>query len=273
MRDNQDRENKNAAEESLSQNDPNEQINSSNKPSTKLSLMPWVCTSFAIIFGLIGMVFGIVSSVDNNNKTEKVKYLQSRIDKLEASIHKTENARNNYDDYDDDEEESEEIETETGTEAEVSANKPETKPKYPIITVADRTSNYIYVSEWGIKIKLPDNLDAMNYRFSPQTYDEEQGYTSGSLCIGGVKDLGDREIPSFWEYKGGCVTAGKGTDEEKGHWIGRRSQAQVVVDGLYFWVEGPNAMNTVYQDEEDWEYETSMLILETLRNPDNYSKI
>ena len=45
------------------------------------------------------------------------------------------------------------------------------------------TANYIYVGEWGLKIKIPESLNAVGYKFSEGTYGEY-------LSLAGVKGEG-----------------------------------------------------------------------------------
>ena len=56
------------------------------------------------------------------------------------------------------------------------------------------TADYIYVGEWGIKIKVPENVEEVSYYV--RNWDEDQ-FAGTSLCVSGVSAGHDGQVPSF----------------------------------------------------------------------------
>ena len=129
------------------------------------------------------------------------------------------------------------------------------------------SSDYIYVGEWGIKIKIPDNLERVSYRF----FSWDNGPAAGkSLCVSGATTgHGDKE-PSFVDTSGkesiACLSRNTriSTDKDDAWWN------LVPVDQYY--VVGPQDFMGD-DDDKAWEQESLQAITEMLNNSSNRSAI
>ncbi len=143
------------------------------------------------------------------------------------------------------------------------------------ITISDsnkeniKTEDYIYVGEWGIKIKIPSSLKNVAY-----IYDNY-----GNLCVNGVKYLegGIHYAPAFSMIEENwlaCVSRGTGENYNPDDgWWRDPSQATTSLDGYYYWVQSSQFVYSIDDSEMEWESQSRGLVMEMLSTPENYSKI
>ena len=221
--------------------------NQLNRPNETPKL-PWICVAISAIIAIAGLAFGIygMTKPAETANTDNLKVQVKNADGTTTTL------------------ETDKIET--------------TKDNGTTITIADtpvqqaNAKDYVYIGEWGIKIKIPSNLDAVSYTFNSRSYGEGSGADYGSVCIYGVKDLGDKQLPSFWQNSGACVAAGPGREDDDEFWLGKKSTAHLNIDNTYFWVQGPQATYTDIAEEMDWEITSTNLIVEALKDSTNYSR-
>ncbi len=182
------------------------------------------------IIALAGIGFGSFGLIQNNQKAQEIKVLQ------EAKI--------NADSA---------IKTEISTE-------PAIKTKNP--------ADYIYIGEWGIKIKKPQDLKVTGYTYGIRSDSE-------SLYISGFK-TGKQGLPNFANNKyndGLGVIIKYHKDKEIPPQL---SPELVYSDGeynYYAYYRMASYEGSYDTDEEDWEAESRDLIYNMISNPENYSKI
>ena len=132
-------------------------------------------------------------------------------------------------------------------------------------------TDYIYVGEWGLKIRVPEGLESISYLFDYRASEQYEDY----LYINGVVE-GYDGIPSFLNTS------------IKEHWLGclhrlaqgeepalRASMGTLVttIDGSEYYYGGPQAIESENEQDRDLESKTVDLIRQMLTNPENYLKI
>ena len=130
------------------------------------------------------------------------------------------------------------------------------------VTVNDiNTEDYIYVGEWGLKIKILDEMVIVRYKFANGTDD------SSSLCVMGYNKKDIQGTPSFIdndEYLA-CVSRVVKDSSSYG--------ALIMSDDKYDYLF--NGAQTYYSNDGDvdWEKESRELMSRAFGNADNYSAI
>ena len=136
-------------------------------------------------------------------------------------------------------------------------------------TSAVNPEDYIYVGEWGMKIKIPENLKAISYRY---TY----GANSTSVAFWGAYCSGQcNYYPDFVDPHKNSDGLGIIIRYPKGAEVPLASQPVLVFsdDEYDYRYAHVQAVYSTDESEKDHEVETVDLITEMLRNPENYSKI
>ena len=129
-------------------------------------------------------------------------------------------------------------------------------------------AGYIYVGEWGLKIKIPDSLEVITY-----TYDYGDGYTVLGVSVA-TKD--GQSVPDFARIEKctlGFVSRYSRANVEAGivpDWYGNSFMSD---DEYNYYYSGPQAVCTETQDYIQWESDTATIINNMLTNTENYSKI
>lgn len=138
----------------------------------------------------------------------------------------------------------------------------------------ENTANYIYVGEWGLKIKVPEELNYISYGFI-QYYNDEMQVNNTSLGVfGTVGDvLLDFTNPNKNNTPLGSLTRilkdGNGNVEEC-----TVGSTLVFSDNDYrYCFSRPVVVYSVVESEQALESESSKVIWEMLQNKENYSKI
>ena len=129
------------------------------------------------------------------------------------------------------------------------------------------TADYIYVGEWGLKIKIPDNLTITGY-----VYSMLPGYTSVKIT-GNTK--GGQYLPGFADMSVQSPWLGIISRYPKGTEMSPMSPpAFVFSDEQYdYYCSNPQMVISTDESEIQWEVESVNVIQQMLKNKDNYSKI
>lgn len=143
------------------------------------------------------------------------------------------------------------------------------------------SADYIYIGEWGIKIKIPENLHDVSYAFETSRFDNK---TYQSVSVTGVASELDY-LPNFADmhyHSGGLGSLGRYrvSDVVSGEVaVGNSVKLEpdgldigvVFVDGDYFYsYSHPQAVVSENAEEQALEVKTAEVIEEMLRN--NISK-
>jgi len=162
------------------------------------------------------------------------------------------------------------IKNNDGTVTTVDASEIEKKENTVVInnieTTPDDLSRYIYIAQWGIKIKIPEPLSGFSYHF-----DLRNGYEtleiSGASC-----EKSCQYVPAFVDMTSGNSLAGLARyyKDDNGHKYGTK----VVSFGDYdIYYEHPHVVVSETEDEMNWELESASLLEKILKNKDNYSQM
>lgn len=133
------------------------------------------------------------------------------------------------------------------------------------------TADYIYIGEWGIKIKVPEDLNQVSYLFDSRASESDVEY----LYINGV--AGEYEtVPSFvntstQEYWLGVLDRypSGGAEEIP---AGMRGDYVTTIAGYEYYYGHPQNVTTD-GDEQELELKTMDAIQDMLTNAENYSAI
>ena len=146
-----------------------------NQPQTTDAQKAKTYMILSILFGalaFIGIIVGIWSLVNNINTSTRLANAEATLGTAGAIIQK--------------------VEDETGT----TINSPDDVPEYTPVT------GYIYISEWGIKFKIPEDLENVSYivdqKYRPQIC--FAAHKSGMRYFPGFADI-DKNLTGL-----GCVT-------------------------------------------------------------------
>lgn len=135
-------------------------------------------------------------------------------------------------------------------------------------SVKVNTEDYIYVGEWGLKIKVPKGLNDVSYAL------ERKEDNSVVLVIAGVKGDNDR-LPDFANLSKNTWGLLRVFRVTKGTEMPLASPPTFIFsDGEYdYYHANPQAVYAESDEEKDLEVESVNMIKDMLRNVDNYSAI
>ena len=127
------------------------------------------------------------------------------------------------------------------------------------------TADYIYIGEWGMKIKIPDSLTNLSYEYLSNGYQR----TCRTLGVS-ASTVGDGTIPAFVKTGGG----------EDGDYLGYLMRcpkadlypygAPISIDDLQYDYYYSNIQYSITQT--DWESESVKAVETMLITPGNYSR-
>lgn len=130
--------------------------------------------------------------------------------------------------------------------------------------------DYIYVSEWGIKIEIPDGLSTVSYKFA-----HGAGFTKLVLWGADCSEEQCQYFPDFADADKNVSGLGVVLRYPAGTELSPASQPELIFsDGEYdYRYAHVQAAYSTDQSEIEHEVETVNLITEMLSDPDNYSEI
>lgn len=196
-----------------------------------------------LILAAGGIGFGVWAWMDGNIQKDQ---LNSQISTLKAQIVEKldEGSSNTIEKID--------IDGSTNTDTDAS----EVADTY----VSEDKGNYIYVGEWGLKIKMPAELRKVNYSFS-----------NNAVCVSGIVAgravLSDKFANLYENFPGlGCVH--KTTDDN----TGKDCEKVFSKNGYSYCVTSSDYLFSQDEDDKDLEKDSIKLVHDILTNVDNYSE-
>ncbi len=192
-----------------------------------------IATAIACAVAICGIGFGVYGMMQSSQKDSQISDLKVQIKEKDGTITAIE---------------APEIETVTDDSTTITITDP--------VISKENTKDYIYVGEWGVKIKIPENLKGISY-----IYDN---HSRLSLCVNGTAD-GGQYAPDFADiHKNtdglGCIAQyfdSELTEEQK-------QTASFSNDEFYLVYSHPQAVYSIDKDEQNWEVESTNLIQEML---------
>lgn len=139
-----------------------------------------------------------------------------------------------------------------------------------VTTEAINPEDYIYIGEWGLKIKIPEELKNVSYKFQQKTPGDVQ---AGSLLVTGVLNSVEGMPNYAIIYGSGVSCPGLGAIyrvEKPGELVVNVVEVFSDDNYNYYW-SGPQSY--CEQSTAKEEMNTSRVIQEMLTNRENYSKI
>lgn len=201
------------------------------------------------VFAIGGVAFGIYGMTQNSSKDNQISDLKFQIEDFNNKI----------------------ASLETKEYKTVKEDTETTNEDIPVATVVDSTEeninpeNYIYVGEWGKKIKISDGLYNISYEFLGDGYHRSCRTLSLSAST-----KGDGSKPAFVKTGG-----------DEGDYLG--SVMRCPKEDFYPYGTAININDSNYTyyynsiqysiTQTDWETESVNAIKNMLTNPDNYSAI
>lgn len=158
--------------------------------------------------------------------------------------------------------------TTTETQSTTEPTAPDIQQNEDTLAENDR-SDYIYVAQWGVKVKLPNTLASVSYQFRSSSNGTSL-YVNGVSCTESCQYL-----PSFANVFAdpdkALFAITKWTDESLQE-DAPHGQELTILGEKYYW-SGSQAPYSEDQSEFEWEQQSRQLIIDTFTNPDNWSKI
>jgi len=137
----------------------------------------------------------------------------------------------------------------------------------------ENPTDYIYINEWGLKIRLPENLTMISYKFNHNT---KSSYAdSTSLVLSGAVTASqytprDIYVPHFVNLDECSLGAISRQSNKEAGLLG----SLVFSDDKYdYYYSGPQVYCSAEGSEQSWEVESSKALQNMLTNADNYSAI
>ena len=138
------------------------------------------------------------------------------------------------------------------------------------VSKPENLDKYIYIAQWGIKIKMPDTLTVTGYDYEFGTKSSVGIYTQLS-CNGGCQDMPEFANPRISNSPLGAITRIEyPVPGEDGEILATKV---TTINGYDYYYSGPQAVYSENQDEINKEVETVTKLKEALTNPSNYSEI
>ncbi len=210
---------------------------SADKPKKNIGIAIVVIALALVAVGGIG--FGIWAVLDGN---QKAKDLNVQIDTLKAQLAEKDNSENVV------------VESTENGETGVVVNAKE----------------YIFVSEWGIKIKIPRELKDVSYTY------HNDGNGIGMLAVAGVSSSSSSDdIPEFANLFENNTGLGAISRTPKGAEVSIASPPSLVFsDNNYdYYYSHPQAAFSNDEAEIQLEVESTGIVEDMLKDEENYSKI
>jgi len=139
------------------------------------------------------------------------------------------------------------------------------------------SKNYIYIGEWGIKIRIPKGLKSVSYVFENVILPLESGYTSGgeqveTLYVSGILDE-MTYTPEMFQLANNSTGLGAlhrtPADQEVS---GPAGELVGEVNGYKYWYQSPQSVASSDLEEQKLELKTAELIKQMLTNKNNITR-
>lgn len=138
------------------------------------------------------------------------------------------------------------------------------------------SSDYIYIGEWGIKLRIPEGLKNVSYRFSNFVHQDGNSEIypydkTKTVCVSAILDEMDYTPESFSILNNsfGCLTQLKESDADQ-----FTPEEIVKIDDEVFRYKYPEDIRSISTNEQEQNWGTKIipLVQQMLTNPDNISK-
>ena len=199
-----------------------------------------IATAIACVVAVCGIGFGVYGIMQSSQKDSQISDLKVQVDNLNGRIAALGDK---------------EIETANENDAAIDV----------IDSTKENPEDYIYVGEWGIKIKILNELSNISYEYLGDGY-----YRSCRTLGVSASTKGDGSKPSFVKTGG-----------DNGDYLGyvmRCPKEDFYTYGAVINIDDPN-YSYYYEriqysiTQTDWESESVDAVKNMLMNPDNYSAI
>ena len=199
-----------------------------------------ITTTIACIVAVCGIGFGVYGMMQSSQKDSQISDLKVQIDDLNGKI------------------------AALGT-GEIKVNDENDAINEIVDSTKENPEDYIYVGEWGIKIKILNELSNISYEYLGD------GYHRSCRTLGvSASTKGDGSKPSFVKTGG-----------DNGDYLGyvmRCPKEDFYPYGAVINIDDPNYSYYYeriqhYITQTDWESESVDTVNNMLMNPDNYSAI
>lgn len=207
------------------------------------------------IFGIIGIVLGVYSLIGKAALDQEISRLQTELDAANELVVK--------------------YGTQLGEKVNELGKPGNTGNSGNVDEVLDglasATKNYIYVGEWGIKIKIPKGLKNVSYAFrsnlaeSGETTEDGKAkvITTETLCLSALLDE-MRYTPEDFSLKNnpeglGCLV--RSTDKDTENYLGYVGKV-----GEYYYTYARSDVDVEDEQESQWWEQASVLISEALNS-------
>ncbi len=206
-----------------------------------------VATAITSVLAVCGIGFGVFGMIQSAQKDDQISDLKVQIKDSDGTIT--------------------EIET---PQIETTANNGTTVTITDSVTTVENPEDYVYIGEWGKKIKIPENLTAVKYSFA-NTVNLGTGYNKDCSNLGvsaittsdGLEAVNNEEDLNY--LLGFITRCPAGTEFLP--WVAVTFSA----DGYDYYYEFPNGIST--ENHPQWMFNSVDLVKDMLTNADNYSSI
>lgn len=139
---------------------------------------------------------------------------------------------------------------------------------------------YIYIGQWGIKIKIPENLKNLYYNYRGEGADRFE-YSDGTIkifdhesmvSVSGTDGEGDGITPGFAGYSEHGLGVVSRYKEGAYECQASCPTYVVTIDGYEYYYAHPQAVASKDQADVEWEMSSVKLIQTMLSTPENYSR-
>lgn len=209
-----------------------------------------IATAITSIIAICGIGFGVYGMMQSSNKDGQISDLKVQIANSDGTVTTIETPK---------------VETTTNDGT--------------VVTITDSAAkdvnaeDYIYVGEWGLKIKKPEGLSTVSYRYS-----HGAGYTEvvawGVDCSNGQCHY----FPEFADVTKNGTGLGRIRRYSKGKEFDGGSAPELVFsddqyDYYFFHIQVAYSADHPENDELEWEMSSIDLVSGMLNKSDNYSAI
>lgn len=207
---------------------------------------------FLAILAVAGIGFGVWAMLDGNSraqkKDEQISQLQSQLaEKSEVVV-------------DDDTTVVDDVDDGGGTTS----------------TSVVNTADYIYVGEWGIKIKIPEGLNRVSYEFKQHGDDQTEGTT---VAVSGTVGDGLPDFANIYKNISSLGTVSRVLKNAYENYNFPDEMRECGYEGLVFsddkynYCYGhPQSVYSTVENEQALETESVTVIQQMLNNKENYSR-
>ena len=229
-------------ENTMTQGMPGETIKKSDVEKTKMSKKQVIGLVVLSLIALGGVLFGIYGMNSQNDQIANLKVQVSNAENNKAAKLETEDV------------------------AIVDSDENTTKIIDGTDGVAIDASEYFYIGEWGLKVKVPEELIITKYRYANDAGNRD----NSSLCIMGYSKKDGQEFPDFTNVDDYLTCISRGPNGFSPYGV------LILSDNKYDYLF--NNAQTYYSkggdDEElQWEKESRELMSKVFGSQGNYSAI